>query len=82
MALANLMRLSLKKAAHVAVGWDRVGGDPGFAPTAGRGRRDDKSEGGCFRWHLLAEERAGNALTTYVRAEARTLQRLEFFRSL
>jgi hypothetical protein len=40
MALANLMRLSLMKSAHVAVGWVRAVGDPGFA-------RDDKSEGGA-----------------------------------
>jgi hypothetical protein len=45
MALANLMRLSREKAAHVDVGWGRAVGDPGFAPTASRGRRDDKSEG-------------------------------------
>jgi hypothetical protein len=31
MALANFMRLSLEKAAHVAVGWARSVGDPGFA---------------------------------------------------
>jgi hypothetical protein len=47
MALADLMRLSLMKAAHVAVGWVRAVGGPGFAPTASRGRRDDKSEGGA-----------------------------------
>ena len=35
MASANLMRLSLEKAAHVDVGWVRAVGDPGFA-------RDDK----------------------------------------
>ena len=40
MALANFMRLSIEKAAHVDVGWVRAVGDPGFA-------RDDKGEGGA-----------------------------------
>jgi hypothetical protein len=41
----KLMRLSSKKAAYVAVDECRVVGNPEFAPTARRGRRDDKGEG-------------------------------------
>jgi hypothetical protein len=38
----DLMRLSLLKAAYVAVDECCVVGNPEFAPTARRGRRDDK----------------------------------------
>jgi hypothetical protein len=41
-ALVNFMRLSLKKAAYVAVNESSVVGNPEYAPAAGRGRRDDK----------------------------------------
>jgi hypothetical protein len=51
-ALANFVRLSLRKAAYVALGGTamqeirvRCG------PTARRGRRDDKVEGGGTPWH-------------------------------
>jgi hypothetical protein len=43
-ASVNFMRLSLKKAAYVAVDESSVVGNPEFAPTARRGRRDDKVE--------------------------------------
>jgi len=42
----NFMRLSSKKAAYVVVGESTVVGNPEFAPTARRGRRDDKGERG------------------------------------
>jgi hypothetical protein len=38
------MRLSSKKAAYVVVDECRVAGNPESAPTARRGRRDDKAE--------------------------------------
>jgi hypothetical protein len=41
----DFMRLSLLKAAYVAVDESSVVGNPEFAPTARRGRRDDKVEG-------------------------------------
>jgi hypothetical protein len=48
-ALANFMRLSLRKAAHAATSsaaWQEIRGRSG--PTARRGSRDDKGEGGDF----------------------------------
>ena len=41
-ALVNFMRLSLEKAAYVAVNESSVVGNPEYAPAARRGRRDDK----------------------------------------
>src|ERR1700679_3681102 len=43
-ASINLVRLSLKKAAYVAVDWCSVVGNPEYA-------RDDKVEGGGPPWH-------------------------------
>jgi hypothetical protein len=43
----DFMRLSLKKAAYVAVYESSVVGNPECAPTARRGRRDDKFKGGA-----------------------------------
>jgi hypothetical protein len=40
--LVNFMRLSLEKAAYVAVNESSVVGNPEYAPAARRGRRDDK----------------------------------------
>ena len=47
-ASVNFMRLSLLKAAYVAVDESSVVANPECAPTARRGRRDDKWRGVTF----------------------------------
>jgi hypothetical protein len=50
-ASVNLVRLSLKKAAYVAVDWCSVVGNPEFA-------RDDKGWGGSSMGNWLVDEKA------------------------
>jgi hypothetical protein len=58
----SLMRLSSKKPAYVGVGESSVAGNPEFAPTARRSRRDDKGEGGAFMGNWLVAEKTARTL--------------------